>query len=122
VPTITAEITVNGKSAGTTHDVRCSQDGWSHTIKTGNKDSGVTLVVDTKDAVVARSVVLTNVGGFTGAAWQYQEKDLTWKNQMGKAEAKIIGTTFKVSGTAAGANTDDPNKNTTASFEIKANC
>jgi hypothetical protein len=71
------------------------------------------MVLGTGDKVTAQSVVLTNVGGFTGS---FVTK------QIGKAEAAIIGTTFKVSGTAKGANTDDPNKNTDASFEIKANC
>jgi lipoprotein LpqH len=113
LPTITAQMTVNGKPAVTTHDVRCSQDGWSHTIEAGSKESGVQMVVGTGDKVTAQSVVLTNVGGFTGTFVA---------NQIGKAQATIIGTTFKVSGTAMGANTDDPNKDTTADFEIKANC
>src|SRR6201999_1497476 len=93
VPLSTAEISVNGKPAGTTREVRCSQDGWSHTIATGNKDAGMQMVVGTGDAVTPRSVVLTNVGGFSGSFVQ---------NQIGKAEASVIGTTFKVSGTANG--------------------
>ncbi|WP_424744073.1 lipoprotein LpqH [Mycobacterium sp.] len=34
----------------------------------------------------------------------------------------MIGTTFRVNGTAQGATTADPNQQTTASFDIKANC
>jgi ipoprotein LpqH len=122
VPVVTAEVMVNGQPAGTTHQIKCTQDGWIHTIETGNKDSGVTMVVDTESAPVARSVVLTNIGGFTGTAWQYQKRDKTWTNQIGESKAAMIGTTFKVTGTAKGANTSDPNKGTDATFEIRANC
>jgi hypothetical protein len=122
LPIITAEVIVNGQPAGTTHEIKCSQDGWIHTVETGNKDSGVTMVVDTEKAPIARSVVLNNIGGFTGTAWQYRQVDNSWKNQMGESTAAVIGTTFKVSGTAKGANTADPNKDTDATFEIRANC
>jgi lipoprotein LpqH len=119
---VTAEFTINGKPAGSTHEIQCFQDDWNHTIETGNPDSGVRMVVGMADKVspdktvmrvTARSVVLTNVGGFSGSFIE---------NQIGTAKASIYGTTFAVSGTADGANTDDPNKKTTATFDIKANC
>lgn len=113
LPPVTAQVTVNGKSAGTTHELSCTQDGWTHTIKTGDEKSGVTVVVDAGDAVIARSVVINNVGNFNGSVWP---------NEIGNADATIIGTTFRVNGTAQGATTEDPNQRTTASFEIKANC
>jgi lipoprotein LpqH len=84
-----------------------------HTIKTGDDKSGVTVTVDTGDAVRAESVVITNVGDFTGSVYE---------NKIGKAEATIIGTTFRVNGTAEGATTAEPNQPTTANFDIKANC
>jgi hypothetical protein len=123
LPTATAQITINGKSAGTTRDVACTQDDWMHTILTGDKAnvlpekvdgaSGVTVVVDTKDSVNAKSVQITNVNGFTGTVWE---------NNIGKAQATIIGSTWKITGTAQGENANDPNKEVTATFEIKANC
>jgi hypothetical protein len=113
LPPTTAQVTVNGQSEGTTHHVACTQDGWMHTIKTGDDKSGVTVVVDTGDAVRAQSVVITNVGEFTGSA--YDEK-------IGKVEATIIGNTFRVNGTAEGATNAEPNQPITASFDIKANC
>jgi lipoprotein LpqH len=113
LPPTTAQVTVNGQAAGTTHAVSCTQDGWMHTLKTGDEKSGVTVVVDTGDKVSAKSVVITNVGGFSG---------MFMVNQIGKAEASIIGTTFRVNGTAEGSPTADPNKRATASFDIKANC
>jgi ipoprotein LpqH len=113
LPPTTAQVTVNGQSAGTTHHVECTQDGWMHTIKTGDDKSGVTVTVDTGDAVRAESVVITNVGDFTGSVYE---------NKIGKAEATIIGTTFRVNGTAEGATTAEPNQPATANFDIKANC
>jgi lipoprotein LpqH len=133
VPFNTAQVSVNGQNTGTTHDVLCTQDGWTHTIYTGDKASakaedrgtasGVSVVVNTGDNVFAPSVQIVNVSGFTGSVWEnYNEetKEITYK--IGKAQATVIGSTFKITGTAQGENTNDPNKNTTATFEVKANC
>jgi ipoprotein LpqH len=113
LPLTTAQVSVNGQPAVTTHHVDCSQDGWMHTFKTGDAKSGVTVVVNTGDTVRAQSVVITNVGDFTGSAYV---------NQIGTADATVIGTTFQVRGTAEGATTAQPNQPTTANFEIKVNC
>jgi len=113
LPPVTASITINGQSAGTTKDVRCWQDGWMHTIETGDDNSGVRVVVTTGDDVTAQSVVINNVADFNGSVWP---------NDIGKAQASVIGTTFRVNGTAEGATTAEPTKRTTASFDIKANC
>lgn len=113
LPPATAQVTVNGQSAGTTRAVACTQDGWMHTITTGDNKSGVKVVVDTGDKINASSVVITNVGDFTGGVWE---------NRIGKAEASMIGTTFRVTGTAQGSTTQNPNQVTTANFEVKANC
>ena len=113
LPPATAQITINGKSAGTTRAVHCTQDGWMHTIETGDDQSGVRVVVSTGDTITAQSVVINNVGDFNGSVWE---------NNIGNAQARVIGTTFRVNGTAEGATTADPNKRTTASFDIKANC
>lgn len=113
LPPATAQVTVNGQSAGTTRALQCTQDSWIHTIKTGDEKSGVTAVIDTGGTINATSVVITDVGDFTGGVWE---------NNMGKAEAAIIGTTFRVNGTARGSTTANPNQQTTASFEIRANC
>jgi hypothetical protein len=113
LPIRTAQVVINGQSAGTTHEIRCTQDGWTHTIQTGNENSGVKLVVDTGRSINAKSVVITNVAGFSGSVWE---------NNIGKAKADLIGTTFRVNGTAEGANASDPNHPSTATFDVKANC
>ena len=113
LPPATAQVTVNGQSAGTTRSVQCSQDGWMHTITTGDNKSGVKVVVNTGATINASSVVITNVGDFTGGMWE---------NKIGRAEAAMIGNTFRVTGTAQGSTTQNPNQVTTANFEVKANC
>src|SRR6185312_1536055 len=113
VPVGTAQVTINGQSTGTIHEIKGTKDDWMHTIITGDDKSGVKVVVDTGSAVTAKSVVITNVGDFTGSMLE---------NQIGKADATMIGSTFRVNGTAEGASTADPNQPTSASFEVKANC
>jgi ipoprotein LpqH len=113
LPPATAQVTVNGQSAGTTHAVACTQDGWMHTITTGDNKSGVRVVVNTGDTITATSVVITNVSDFTGTVLE---------NKIGKAEASMIGTTFRVRGTAQGATKQNPNQVATQDFEVKANC
>ncbi len=113
LPPATAQVTINGKAAGTTNNISCWQDGWMHTIETGDEQSGVRMVISSGDTLTAQSVVINNVGDFNGSVWE---------NNIGKAQASVIGTTFRVTGTAQGATTSDPNKRATASFEIKANC
>ena len=113
LPFRTAQVSVNGQPAATTHKIDCSQDGWMHTLKTGDDKSGVTVTVDTGDAVRAESVVITNVGDFTGSVYE---------NKIGKAEATVTGTTFRVNGTAEGATNANPNQPATANFDIKVNC
>ena len=113
LPPTTAQMTVNGKSEGTTRAVRCEQDGWAHTVTIGTEESGATFVVNTGGKITAQRVDITNVGGFTGSFYA---------DHIGKAEASVAGTTFRVNGTVEGATTEDPNKRTTANFDIKANC
>ena len=113
LPPTTAQVTLNGQSALTTHHIECTQDGWMHTFKTGDDKSGVTVVVNTGDTVSAKSVVITNVGDFTGSVYE---------NKIGKAEATVTGTTFRVNGTAEGATNANPNQPATANFDIKVNC
>jgi ipoprotein LpqH len=113
LPPATAEVTVNGHSAGTTRAVQCTQDGWMHTIMTGDDKSGAKVVVNTGDKINATSVQIRNIGDFTGSVLE---------NNIGKAQASMIGNTFRVTGTAQGSTAQNPNQVTTADFEVKANC
>ena len=116
LPPVTAHITINGQDAGTAHFIDCGQLQHYFTIKTGDQAAGVTAVVESiegGDKVAAKSVEITNMGGFTGSFWQ---------GLAGNADAKVSGNTYTINGTATGFNTDNPNKQATATFQIKAAC
>ena len=99
LPPATAQVTVNGQTAGTTRAVACTQDGWMHTITTGDNKSGVKVVVDTGDTITATSVVITNVSDFTGTVLE---------DKIGKADAALIGNTFRGQGHRAGRHDREP--------------
>jgi hypothetical protein len=116
LPPTTVHLSVNGKDAGTTHDVKCSQVDQYVTIDTGNNGAGVTAVVQSVEGgfkLAAKSVQIRNLGGFSGSYWD---------GLVGNAEASTAGNTYTITGTADGFNTDQPNKRTTGTFQIRANC
>ncbi len=110
---MTAHVTIEGQDAGTTHDVSCTQVGWSNTFDTGDKDSGVTAVVDTGDKVKATMVQIRNLNGFTGSFSA---------GTLGTADATVAGQTFTITGTALGYMTDKSAAQVPAHFMIKVNC
>jgi lipoprotein LpqH len=113
LPPLTAHVTVAGQDAGTTHDVWCTQVGWSNTFETGDKTSGTTVVIDTGDQVKAQSVDIRNIAGFTGSFST---------GLFGDAHASIAGHTFMVTGTALGHMADQPQRRVPQQFTIKVNC
>ena len=116
LPPLTAHLTINGEDAGTTQSVECSQVQHYMTVKTGDESQGVIAVVQSVDngaRLVASSVQINNVGGFTGGYWQ---------NLVGDATASMAGQTYTVTGTADGFDTNRPDKRTTGTFTIKAAC
>lgn len=113
LPPVTAHITVDGRDAGTTHDVSCTQVGWAHTFDTGDKDSGATAVVETGDQIKAQSVEIRNLNGFSGSFSA---------GTVGNADANVLGETFTVTGTALGYAADKPTQRVPQQFTIKVNC
>lgn len=111
----TGQATVGGKGTGVTDDMFCQQTGWSHAINIGDDKSSVKAIVSSaKDQWSVESVVINNVGGFSGSYWS---------GLVGDAEVKYVGkSTFTVTGTATGVNTDNPTQTADGKFEIKANC
>ncbi len=109
----TAKLTVNGKDAGTTDAVQCMGTGTLTTITTGDSTSGVTAMVSNKDKLVAESVSINNVGGFTGS---YNA------GLGGTAEVTMTGPTYDITGTADGFATDKPSFRTSGTFAIKVSC
>ena len=109
----TAQVTINGEDAGTTEAVQCVPAGTMTTISTGDDTSGVTAVVSNKAGLVAESVSINNLGGFTGS---YNA------GLGGTAKVTMTGPTYDISGTADGFLTDRPSFRTGGEFAIKVSC
>jgi len=108
-----AKVMINGKATNALQPVTCNQTGRSWTIKTVDKDPGFTATIELGDEVKAQTVEIRNLGNFTGTYWD---------DNLGKAQAKVSGGKFSVSGEAQGAFSDKPNQSTTATFDITTDC
>ncbi|HEX2214780.1 MAG TPA: lipoprotein LpqH [Mycobacterium sp.] len=109
----TAQVTVNGRDAGVTEAVQCNTTEWLTTITTGDAASGVTAMLSNKEELVAESVAITNVGGFTGSYTA---------GNGGTSEVTMTGRTYDISGTADGFNTDRPSFRASGTFAIRVSC
>lgn len=109
----TAHITVNNDDLGEFHAVQCTSAGAYLTIGTGNDQQGSTVVVSNADGLVAKSVSIRDLGNFTGS---FNE------GLGGKAEVSLDGSTYTITGTADGFDTDKPSFRSNGSFTIKAAC
>lgn len=113
LPGGTAKATVNGADVGTVDSVTCRSDEFFTTITTGNDDAGTTSVVNNQTGLDVKSVSVRNLGGFSGTFL----KDL-----QGSAKATQTGTTYVVTGEAAGYAADKPNVLANAPFRIEVAC
>ncbi len=109
----TAEITVNDNDLGQFHAVQCTQAGDLTKITTGNDESGSTAFVSNADGLTAKSVVIHDLGGFTGSFLEDLE---------GNAEVTMTGNTYSISGQAQGFITDEPSFRAPGTFDIEVAC
>lgn len=105
-------VRINGHDAGR-HLASCTQAQWLWSIETLQDDPGLTAQFRTGVPVVAKSVQINNLGGFTGTFWEHT---------VGEAEARFEDGTFTITGTAEGFYHDDPTDRTSAPFEITTDC
>jgi hypothetical protein len=110
----TAQATVNGQDAGSTDAVQCTTLGTLTIIKTGDDQSGITALVSNKDQLVARSVAIRDLGGFTGSYNSGLSDDT--------ASVGMTGRTYDITGTADGFDTDNPSFRNSGTFAIKVSC
>ncbi len=108
-----AQITVNGQDAGTTEAVACDSTGGLTTITTGDQTAGVTAMISNADQLVAESVSINNLGGFTGSFNA---------GLGGPAEVTMTDQTYHISGTADGFDTDTPSFRKSGTFSIEVAC
>ena len=109
----TAQETVNSNETGTTEVVQCVPAESMMTITTGNDASGVTAILSSRDELLAESVSINNLGGFTGS---YNA------GLGGSAKVTMTGRTYDITGTADGFLTDKPSFRTNGTFAIKVSC
>lgn len=112
----TAQVTVNGRDAGTTKAVQCDTTGWLTTITTGDETSGITAMLSNEDELVAESVRINNVGGFTGSY------TAGVNDEAQPAQVDMTGRTYDISGSAEGFNTDKPSFRASGTFAIRVSC
>jgi lipoprotein LpqH len=109
----TARVTVNGTAADVTDQVTCTVAGHVTTIVTGTGQSGVTALVSDDGRLVAQSVRIRNLGGFTG----------DYRAGFGDpAEVTVTGRSFAISGSADGFFVSQPAIQTSGSFTIDVAC
>lgn len=110
----TAQVTIDGRDAGTTHAVRCSPAGFLTTISTGDDTSGISATVSNEDELSAESVSFRDVGGFTGS----------YNAGLGEPAATVTmtGRTYDISGTATGFRTDNASFTAQSRFTVKVAC
>ncbi len=110
----TAQFTIDGRDAGTTHAVRCSPAGFLTTISTGDDTSGISAMVSNEDELTAESVSFRDVGGFTGS----------YNAGLGEPAATVsmTGRTYDISGTARGFRTNNASFSTQSRFTVKVAC
>ncbi len=102
---------------GTTHTTRppsCSQDQSYRTIDLGDRDGHVEAVVLLSGyRAVPQWVKIRNIDGFTGSFYE---------GGVGSARADVTNTTYTITGSAYGINTNNPDKVVTTDFKITAEC
>ncbi len=109
----TAELSVNGGTARVTHSVQCEAIDWLRTIKTGDEDAGVTVMLSNANKLVAEFVRFRDFDGFTGS---YD------RHLQGDAAVAMTGPTYRIAGTAVGYASNKPTERTTAPFELRVSC
>lgn len=113
LPPETAQVTINDHALPETHVVKCIPMGSLTAVTIGDAEAGTKVVISNESALAAKSVNISDLGGFTGG---YAE-DL-----QGAAEVTLQGHTYTIRGHAEGFNTDNPGLRATGTFTIKVAC
>ncbi len=113
MPAGTAQLMIDGHDTGNTHAVSCLPLGWLTILTIGSDTSGVTAYVSNEHSLVAKSVSIHDLGGFTGS---YQQ------GLGGNSAVRMTGRTYDITGVAHGFTADRPSARTTGTFAIKVAC
>ena len=109
----TASVIVNGDTTNVSV-VKCDQLEWYRTIDIGGEFAGAKVVIDQrKEPIIAESVHIKNLGGFTG---MYSQGD------GGSADMSLSGDRYTITGSVTGFKTDKPGEPASAAYKIVARC
>ncbi len=110
-----ATVSIDGQEQETQRTVACTQTGDTVMIAIGDATQGISATVSTGDEPQVSQVALGNVDG---VALTYQEG-----TGQGEAAAEKDGDTYKITGTATGADIADPGAGMVSKpFEIEVTC
>jgi lipoprotein LpqH len=113
LPAGTARVTINDRALPATTLVKCAQIGSLTTITTGDAATGVKALRSNETGLTAKSVTITDLGGFTGTYM---------KGLDGKADVSMTAQTYIIRGTADGFVTDNASVRTPRTFAIQVAC
>ena len=109
----TTHVVINGRDAKSDLRVSCTQFGWNWKIVTVPEAPGFTAMLKAGNSPNPQFVQIRDLGGFTGSYWKYT---------TGDADLRIDGSEFRLTGTAVGYTSEQPNKTSSATFAITTNC
>jgi hypothetical protein len=113
LPAGTANLSIDGKDIPTVRAVDCEPPEQAFTtIKTGDDNSGATVMISNAGKLTVEFVRIRNLDGFTG---DYN------RGLGGDATVALTGTTYQIAGAAFGYGPKSPEP-TTAPFTIKVSC
>ena len=107
-------VTIDGKDRAIEGSIVCSSMGGNMNIAIGQGMTGIVAVVSSGDSPTVQSVVLGNVDG---VSLGYQSG-----SGQGEAKAEKDGNTYKISGTAVGADMANPMQPANKPFELEVSC
>jgi lipoprotein LpqH len=113
LPPGTARVTINNRALPATTAVKCLPIASLTTITTGDTAAGVTALVSNETGLIAKSVSINDLGGFTGSYMEGLNR---------KADVSMTGVTYLIRGIADGFNADNPSMRTTGTFAIQIAC
>jgi lipoprotein LpqH len=113
LPPGTLKISINGRSSNTPYGADCTHISSYTTVRASAGDSSVRAVLNAASSLAPVSVEIANIDGFTGS---YQA-DL-----MGRAYARLTGSTVELFGVAGGFYSQDPSHDAQGDFTIDFAC
>jgi ipoprotein LpqH len=113
LPPGTARVTINDRALPPVTVVKCMPIRSLTTINAGNAAAGLTAQISNEAGLVAKTISINDMGGFTGRYMSGLE---------GKADVSMAGQTYIMRGTADGFDTENPSVRTTRTFAIEVSC